>query len=592
MAQEDGQGIMLKNIRSYFYYFKGYQKPLEKYFFPVVLLLYPLIGVNAGLDISDTTYNLANFEFPGSIYPMWMLSTFLSNITGAIIMHLPGAGTMLGFGIYSSFIISATALIAYYMLQSYMPGWMIFIGTLIAESLCWCPRVIMYNYLTYLFFTLGALFLIKGAFFWEKQTRYLMLAGVFLGLNVIVRFPNITETALILVLWFYGFITRDDLKDILKNTGICILGFALGMAVPIIIISIVYGPAAYFGMIGSLFGMTSGASDYTTGGMITAIIDAYLGTATDMLIFIPCILAGIIMFLIRSESFVWIKKLLYVIGLCILVKYYFSNGVFTRNYYYYDSIFKAAMMFTIIAIILGIIGSSGFLNGDKQEQTLSFLMLMIILITPLGSNNYTYPVINNLFVVSPIALWVMRRLMMRLGDRYFHFAWQSTITMVIIVLLIQGVLFHFNFSFVDGADGQKRDAVVTGIPKVGHMVTTSYNAESLEELGAYLENKGFVKNRAILFGGIPGLSYVFDLEPAIDTVWPDLDSYSIEYFDEQLISLSVSEDPEPMIIVGSNMQEYANISTKYDILLDYINNHDYNIDFESERFTVYIKGEE
>ena len=583
---------MLKNIRSYFYNFKKYQKPLEKYVFPLVLLLYPLIGVTAGLDITDTTYSMANYEFIGGLNPMWLLSTFLGNITGAVIMHLPGAGTMLGFGIYCSFIISLTALISYYMLQSYMPGWMIFIGAFMAESLCWCPRVIMYNYLTYLFFTLGALFLVKGIFFWERQNLYLLIAGIFLGLNVMVRFPNITETALVLVLWFYAAITRDDFLGALKKTGICILGFVTGVIAIYLIISLIYGPGAYFEMIGSLFGMTKGASDYTTSGMISAIIDAYSGTAVDMIILIPCIGAGIIMFLIRPDKYVWIKKLLFVLGLGVVVKYYFAEGVFTRNYYYYDSIFKAAMMFVIISLILGIIGGSGFLNGNKQEQTLSFLMVMIVLITPLGSNNYTYPVINNLFVVAPISLWVMRRLMQRLGEKELHFTWQSTITMVIAVLLVQGILFHVNYSFVDGADGQKRDAVVRTVPKVDHMVTTSYNARTVEELGDYLSDKKLIGNRALLFGGIPGLSYIFDLKPAIDTVWPDLDSYSTDTFDEQLIELSTSADPYPVIIVGRDMQEYANISMKYDILLDYINNHDYNIDFESERFTVYVADKE
>ena len=566
--------------------------PLEKYVFPLVLLLYPLIGVNAGLDVTDTTYSLANYEFIDTLNPMWLLSTFLGNVTGAIIMYLPGAGTMLGFGIYSSFIISLTALISYYFLQKYMPGWMIFIGTFMAESLCWCPRVIMYNYMTYMFFTLGALFLVKGIFFWEKQNVDLFIAGVFLGLNVMVRFPNITETALILVLWFYGALTRDDFLNILKKTGTCILGFTTGVAVIFLVISLIYGPGAYFGMIGSLFGMTSGASDYTTSGMISAIIDAYFKTAADMLILIPCIVAGIIMFLIKSERFVWIKKLLFAIGLCIVVKYYFAEGIFTRNYYYYDSIFKATMMFVIIALILGVIGICGFLNGNKQEQTLAFLMVMIILITPLGSNNYTYPVINNLFVVAPIALWIMRRLMQRLGDRQLHFTWQSTITMVIIVVLIQGILFHVNFSFVDGADGQKRGETVKTIPKVGSMVTTSYNARTLEELGKYLSDNNLLGTKALLFGGIPGLSYIFDLKPAIDTVWPDLDSYSTEIFDEKLIELSTSDEPYPVIIVGKDMQGYANISDKYDILLDYISNHDYNIDFESERFTVYVGDNE
>ena len=155
---------------------------------------------------------------------------------------------------------------------------MIFIGEFISISLCWCPRVILYNYLTYLFFTLGALFLARGLFFWEKQNIYLFFAGIFLGLNVMVRFPNITETALILVLWFYGAITGDDFLDVLKKTGICILGFVTGVIVVYVIISLMYGPGAYFEMIGSLFGMTKGASDYNPSGYNIQKIDGNQGS--------------------------------------------------------------------------------------------------------------------------------------------------------------------------------------------------------------------------------------------------------------------------------------------------------------------------
>ena len=80
------------------------------------------------------------------------------------------------------------------------------------------------------------------------------------------------------------------------------------------------------------------------------------------------------------------------------------------------------------------------------------------------------------------------------------------------------------------------------------------------------------------------------MEPAIDTTWPDLDSYAIKNFDDQLMEISVSDAPTPTIIVGKEMAEYSNIGTKYDILLDYIVNHDYNKVFESDRFTVYVSG--
>ncbi|MCR5156923.1 MAG: hypothetical protein K6C96_09610 [Butyrivibrio sp.] len=580
---------MLRSLRSYFYRFKRYQKPLETYVFPVILFLYPFIGVNQGLDIADTTYSLSNFQYLKGLDPMWALSTYLANVTGRFLMKLPFGGSMLGISIYCTLFICAAALAAYYLLQRWMPGWMNFIGLFMAESLFWCPRVILYNTLTYLFMTLGVLFLLIGMFEWEKQTLFLVLAGVCLGLNVMVRFPNITEASLILILWFFQLITRGKFAETVKKTLICMGGYLIGLFIPFAAISFVYSPGAYFNMIGGLFGMTEGASDYTAGGMLASIVDAYLHTGSHMLIMLPCIGAGIIMFMLLPEKYVLAKKGLYILGLLILVRFYFAQGVFTRNYHYYDCMFSAAMMFVIFSIIMCVIGSLGVLNGSKQEQTLAFAALMIILITPIGSNNYTYPVINNLFVAAPISLWIFRRLMQRMGEKNYHFPWQAMITMVIAVTLIQGAIFHAKWSFGDGVDGSFRGDHVN-IPKVSAMATTKDNADSLNELGKAIKDNGLSDRKVILFGGVPGLSYIFDMEPAINSVWPDLDSYSVQKFDDELMKLSTSEE-QPVIIIGNEPADYAGIQVKNDILLDYITNHDYNKVFENNRFTVFACNE-
>jgi hypothetical protein len=295
------------------------------------------------------------------------------------------------------------------------------------------------------------------------------------------------------------------------------------------------------------------------------------------------------MFMILPEKYIAIKKILYIGGLLVLVRFYFARGVFTRNYTYYDSMFKAAMMFVIVSMILCIIGSTGVLNGSKQEQTLAFGALMIILITPLGSNNYTFPVINNLFIVAPISLWLMRRLMQRLGDKHYHFAWQAMITMTITVVIVQGAVFHASFSFGDGVDGTKRDSFAN-IPKVRSMRTTADNAASLNELYEALKSSDLLGKETMLFGGVPGLAYIFDLEPAIDTVWPDLDSYSTSKFEIRLTELCTSGST-PTVIIGKELAEYANIGEKYDILMDYIANQDYNMVFESDRFIVYSSND-
>ena len=183
---------------------KKYQKPFEKYLFPLILFLYPFIGVRQGVDVTDTTYSLGNFQYQNQLDRMWMLATYLPNVLGRAMTFLPGGDTMLGMNIYATLLICIMALIVYVLLQKWMPGWMIFIGEFIAISLCWCPHVILYNYMTYLFLTLGALCLLYALTIWKGNALHFILAGFFLGLNVMVRFPNVVEAALILTVWFYG----------------------------------------------------------------------------------------------------------------------------------------------------------------------------------------------------------------------------------------------------------------------------------------------------------------------------------------------------------------------------------------------------
>jgi hypothetical protein len=308
-----------------------------------------------------------------------------------------------------------------------------------------------------------------------------------------------------------------------------------------------------------------------------------------MIIMLPCIAAGIIMFMLLPKRYVLIKKLLFIGGLLVLIRYYFAIGVITRNYYYYDSMFQLAMMFIIAGIVLSLIGSLGILNGSKEEQTLSFVTLLLILITPIGSNNYTFPILNNLFIIAPIVLWLFRRMIQRAGEADYNFAWESTITAVIIALFIQGALFHMGYSFVDGADGTPRDSRVN-VAKLSGMITTQDNAESLDELKDALEKADLLQTKVILFGGIPGISYMFDMEPAINTAWPDLDSYSLDKFDSQLMELNASDNATPTVIVSKEMADYSLVGAKYDILLDYIANHDYNKIFESDRFIVFAES--
>lgn len=250
---EKGMGRVTK-------FYKKYEIFLENIFFPALLLLYPLLKVNQGIDVADTTYSLANFQYFGQTEGTWMVATFLANAVGSLFMRLPFGGTMIGMNFYTSLVQSATALMVYLGLRMKIPAPLLFLGEMTALGLCWCPSTILYNYLTYFLMTAAILFLFWGMTApsdgWgkppikdkmaagnlaadlrgavdalcagagsqedrggkaclRKQRMCFAAAGVCLGANVAVRMPNVVQAAFILAVW-YGMVimNKESWQDV------------------------------------------------------------------------------------------------------------------------------------------------------------------------------------------------------------------------------------------------------------------------------------------------------------------------------------------------------------------------------------------
>lgn len=79
----------------------------------MILFLYPFIGVRQGVDVTDTTYSLGNYQFQNSLDKVWMLATYLPNLLGHGLTLLPGGDSMLGMNVYTTFLICIMALGVY-----------------------------------------------------------------------------------------------------------------------------------------------------------------------------------------------------------------------------------------------------------------------------------------------------------------------------------------------------------------------------------------------------------------------------------------------------------------------------------------------
>ncbi|MDE7287772.1 MAG: hypothetical protein K2N55_13165, partial [Lachnospiraceae bacterium] len=539
---------------------------LQTVVFPLILFLFPLIKINQGIDLTDTGYSLGNYRFFGQIDGIWMLLTFLANTVGAFLTKLPMGQTMMGMKLYASLIVSLMALLGYRFFKTKMPATLAFAGEIAAIGFCWCPTVILYNYLTYLLFLLGAILLFRGLA--GSRPFCLALAGMILGLNVWVRFPNnILEASLIVAVWYYGVLKKKSFMQVLKETGICVAGYLVSFAGMLALISGLYGAGTLGNMITGVFGMAGSASDYTLGEMLLAILDAYLHGFKWMLYMILCILPGIPFLAIKEGQFLRIRKVIYCICIPLLFFVLGKWGMFNFKYYQKEAALQWGAVFLLVsfAVLIWMLCTRWV---DAQWRLIACIAFLILLVTPLGSNNHIWPVLNNLFFIVPIIFWMVYRFA-RWGRIYLDasgkvplFPVKAMVAGILIAFMIQSVGIGCVYVFLDGEGGERRMYRVSDNPVLRGMRTSEMNAETLEEINAFMvENKsGFNNKKLILYGNIPGIAYYLDKEPAVYTTWPDLNTSSLSQLSEELKAVSdgikAGDMDRPLVIMTPAIDAY------------------------------------
>ncbi len=582
-------------------------------FFPVVLALYPLRHIWLGVEVTDSAYSAGNYRFLESMNPMWLFSTYLGNVTGHFLTRLPGGDTLMGLNFYTALFVSATAAALYVFFTKVvrLDRFLVFFGELLAISLCWCPTTILYNYMTYLFFNLGIVILYLGLV--RERRRFLFLAGAALGINVLVRFPNLTEAALIASVWYYGVLQRKRFKDVLQETGICLIGYLSGAGAVLLAIAVKYGIPEYIGGIARLMQMPDQAADYSALSMVLTVLLDYKYSAKWLIHMLLLVAAGCLVSALgyrflrgreAGKAVSLLGKLTFLGCILVLFRRWYGLGVFNVKYYTYESMFQWVAVFLILVIAAGIhVIFSG--KYTRNEKLLSSMTMILIAITPLGSNNHLYPNINNMFLVFPFGLSVFLRFwkgMRGKGEKMSLFPVRSMLAVFLGVTSIQCLLFGAVFTFRDGMSGQKRDTRIEKNAILKGMTTNAPLAEAIEGLTEYVETEKLSDRSVILYGQIPAVSYILDMPPAISTSWPDLASYHYEVLEEDMEKLLAGEaaGERPLIILGAGPQQwvqgaemteaeiaYHKLNDKWELIYTYMVEQGYEMTYGNGMFSVY-----
>ena len=693
--------------------------------FVVVLALYPLRHIDRGLDFWDTGYNYANFQYMGTEHmdPMWLFSTYLSNAVGNLIMRLPNAKTLWGMNFFTGLFVSLLALMGFFFCYRVlkMPGWIAFVGEFLAVSLCWCPTALLYNYMTYVLFLACVILLYRGLV--SEKKWCLFAAGVCLGANVLVRFSNIPEAAMILAVWAYDFIlwlesrkkgteekdtkerdirekdtkkqyTKEHIKKqetqrfwsrIGRHTLWCFLGYLAALAILYIHIQIRYGMNQYIAGITRLFAMTENATDYKATAMLRAIVNTYVENlywvvrigvivlggmilialsgllklmldrymthldeakmkTIDMSVriimgLIGLAIAGLLYYqgfwaqlLSGSVSFRQFGKLFLVLVMFTALTYFTGERVFSallglgmlgwlyfRNFsslffYSYDPILRPGILFLMLTMLIALIRIF-HPKCPREEKLISGMILLVALLTSIGSNNGVYPSLNNLFIAAPYTLWQSFRFLRYVKEKRFKvfrlsaLPAKGVLAAFLLLCCFQFSLFGFNFVFAEGTGIQNAQSFVENNYVLKNIRMSADKALWMTELSAYVDDNDLQGQEVILYGYIPSLSYYLQMPSAFNP-WSDLDSYSAE---QMAIDLAETADEmerkgsRPVIIVE---REYADWMTggvealeklgvgeqrinkivqdrKWAHLLEFMEEHGYEQDFSNEKFTVY-----
>ncbi len=565
-----------------------YEK-VTKYLFPAILLIYAYLGVNRGIDITDVGYNLGNYKYISGLDGMWYYSTLLANLLGAAITHLPFGQTMLGVSVYCATIKAIFALCAYvfFVRSGKILREAAFLGMFTSLSLCWAPQVCLYHYLSYYaFFVIAAIIFI--ALTGKKKENLLILAGVLVALSILIRFPNICYMALIVPVWWHSFLVKDKFFDVLRKTVKCIIGVLVTLIIVVYTFLCTGRMGEYIKGIKELFSMTDESERYGIRFTIVNLINSYTCIWYWL---IPIALASVLLMVLGLLKFKGIlgSRVLYnafaVLGMAVIYLWYKKTLLFDYDFTSYSSMYLFGVVILTIMLILFVITALCSRFSDRL-RLLSALAIVIQMITPFGTNNSLYVVLNSLFFLMPVAFMIIAELARFKPTRYLH----TGLVVLFLFFSVQMAFFYKGFTFRE-KQHEPQDTYVEGNAVLKGMRTTASNAALLMDLTDLWNENGLTEYpyEVLTFGEMPGIAYYMSTKPALSSTWPTLDSYSVEKFTLKMKELGpmMSEKGMRYVIVTDDSIERE--GAKQEILKNFINENGYITIYDDRGIKVWLR---
>ncbi len=567
-----------------------------------LILIYPwLFLVFQGIYIAEGGYWIVSYqdfftepEISKTVFYSWLTAFF-----GGVSNYLFGWMGWVGFKIANVLVMYAILYIVYNMLRAYSGKNLLLFLLLLTEIFVHINTYKYINYysLTALFYLLGAFFLYKGLI--ANNLTHFFVSGLFLGLNIFIRFPNLLGIGLVLVIIYYGMATRSSIRDSINKSVVLIVGYVIAIPSILLLMKLLGHYELYLEAISALSSSASDSSSshstlhllyITLTGQIKAILHCIL-----LLLIIAVFLWGS-RFRIDSKKWNWIKLSLFVpifvVFLLILSKVEYSN-------YYQVYLGIVGMLYLLLLII-----TYKSFREKPEFGAIALMAFLILEMVPLGSFTQLIQSIYGMYLAIPVAfIYIFSLTQVKVGPLKIKENELKFMRILIISSLLLYSLIVTNFYYSGGE--KKRWTMLSSInyPPLQGTLVTKEKAETLNDLIENINRHEDKYDYILTYEEISTVQYFTDLKPYLSNLYPFF--YTVTNLKKNLKIASMKKTL-PLVVRAKtqvtrrgwpkNAQpiDRENPHTRYhrEVIEDFLHQNNYQTVWENRNFELLVPTKE
>lgn len=446
-------------------------------FLILFLIIYPLLFIWQGIDLTDQGYVLTNyqrvFDDPPTSLDQLTLFLWLSMVIGGLWYNVFGFLGVIGFKLAYAITLYITLVFAYQTLKPHFDKKQLLFALLVTQMFIIKADVkwIYYNTLTSLFYVTAGFFLIKGL---KKQSNLLIfVAALLLGINTFIRIPNGLGLSLILVILFYGYVNSFSRDQYMRLSLSFLCGYLGGLGITFMMMASLGHLEIFLEALINIPYRLSSESDVHSAKRLTVL----LIKDPVLMVILSLSFIGSIAFLSIFLSKLKYKALQYA---SILIVTGFAYYIFTIQESW-KWIYTGSICFMLLYHIV---------KKDQQAselRSICFLSLILLFLTAFGSDNGIRNSCFGMWLGMPISILFLLQIkpvaLLKgiITPASISFAQKLVFSIIIISTLI--IAFRYTYR-----DSPNRFSLYQSInhPMLKGVLTTKARSETLQELLAEL----------------------------------------------------------------------------------------------------------